>query len=100
LLDWIGRKLELEWVNSGTQSPAQAPVPHRPAPLVLPDREHLSALDELVGLGYVRGILNKLGEIERLDPAHGEFVRVLRDLARQFQFDAMKEILRKNDHVA
>ena len=68
--------------------------------LVLPDREHLSALDELVGLGYVRGILNKLGEIERLDPAHGEFVRVLRDLARQFQFDAMKEILRKNDHVA
>jgi len=40
-------------------------------------------------------MLNKLAEIERLDPQHGEFVRVLRDLARQFQFDAMKEILRK-----
>ena len=53
------------------------------------------ALDELIGLGYLRGILNKLGEIERLDTAHAEFVRVLRDLARQFQFDAMKEILRK-----
>jgi PleD family two-component response regulator len=43
----------------------------------------------------VRGILNKLGEIERNGPASGEFVRVLRDLARQFQFDAMKEILER-----
>jgi hypothetical protein len=46
-------------------------------------------------LGYLRGILNKLAEIERIDARHGEFVRVLRELARQFQFDAMKEILRK-----
>ena len=51
-------------------------------------------------IGYQRGILHKLGEIERLGAEHAEFVRVLRDLARQFQFDAMKEILRKNDHVA
>ena len=63
--------------------------------LVPPRREHLSALDELVSLGYVRGILDKLREIERLHPASGEFVNVLRELARQFQFDAMKEVLRK-----
>ena len=44
----------------------------------------------------LRGILNKLGEIEREGPVHGEFVRVLRDLARGFQFDAMKEVLRKS----
>ena len=54
-----------------------------------------SALDELVDLGYLRGILNKLAEIERADARHGEFVQVLRKLARQFDFDAMKEILRK-----
>ena len=53
------------------------------------------ALDELIDLGYLRGILTKLAEIERLDPQHVEFVRVLRDQARQFQFDAMKEIIRK-----
>ena len=100
LLDWIGRKLELEWVTASPQTVTAQPTPRHPAPLIPPAREHLAALDELVGLGYVRGILNKLGEIERLDAAHGEFVRVLRDLARQFQFDAMKEILRKNDHVA
>ena len=98
LLDWIGRKLELEWVSAAVPAPAQLPA--QPAPLIHPGREHLTALDELISLGYVRGILNKLGEIERLDPAHGEFVRVLRELARQFQFDAMKEVLRKGRDAA
>ena len=96
LLDWIGRKLELEWVSADTPLPTPPPTPHHPAPLISPEREYLSALDELINLGYVRGLLNKLGEIERLDPVYGEFVRVMRELARQFQFAAMKEILRKN----
>ena len=100
LLDWIGHKLGLQWVLAPTPAirPASAPLPA--VALVPPGREQMSALDELIGLGYVRGILNKLGEIERLDPAHGEFVRILRDLARQFQFDAMKEILRKSRDAA
>ena len=72
--------------------PSAAPAPE---PLVPPGWEQLGALDELVSLGYLRGILNKLGEIERENPAHGEFVRVLRELARGFQFDAIKEIIGK-----
>ncbi|KXB32421.1 hybrid sensor histidine kinase/response regulator [Dechloromonas denitrificans] len=97
LLDWIGRKLGLQWVAADAPVPPLAPA--EPPPLVAPGSEHLAALDELIGLGYLRGMLTKLAEIERLDPKHGEFVRVLRDLARQFQFDAMKEILRKMSHA-
>ncbi|MBI2276981.1 MAG: response regulator [Dechloromonas sp.] len=94
LLAWIGRRLELEWVTA--DAPALPPAaPAQPVPLIAPDATHLAALDELIGLGYLRGILNKLAEIEKLAPDHHEFVRVLRDLARQFQFDPMKEILRK-----
>ena len=70
------------------------PVFSSPAAVIPPGKEELHALDELVDLGYVRGILNKLGEIERTSPASGEFVIILRNLARQFQFDAMKEILK------
>ena len=77
-----------------------APYADAPPPLVAPGADHLAALDEVIQLGYLRGILNKLAEIERLDAHHGEFVRVLRDLARQFQFDAMKELLRKIDDAA
>jgi signal transduction histidine kinase/purine-cytosine permease-like protein/ActR/RegA family two-component response regulator len=93
LLDWIGRKLQLDWVTADT--PPAPIVPAEPPPLIAPDETHLAALEEVINLGYLRGMLNKLAEIERLAPSHGEFVRVLRDLARQFQFDAMKEILRK-----
>ncbi len=99
LLDWLGRTLQLDWVTG--EPPAAGPAPAaEPPPLVPPAEAELMALDELINLGYLRGILNKLAEIERADPVHGEFVRVLRDLARQFQFDAMKEILRKMRDVA
>ncbi|MBK7417426.1 MAG: response regulator [Dechloromonas sp.] len=93
LLTWIGRKLQLDWVLAET--PVVAASIAEPLPLIAPDAEHLAALEEVINLGYLRGILNKLGEIERLGAEHAEFVRVLRELARQFQFDAMKEILRK-----
>jgi signal transduction histidine kinase/purine-cytosine permease-like protein/ActR/RegA family two-component response regulator len=95
LLDWIGRTLGLQWVSGELPPPAAALAAPAPQPLVPPGWEQLAALDELVSLGYLRGILNKLGEIERESPVHGEFVRVLRDLARSFQFDAIKEIIRK-----
>ncbi len=98
LLAWIGAKLELEWVSADTL--AQPVAPSKPPPLIAPDDVHLAVLDEAIDLGYLRGILNKLAEIERLDPKYGEFVRVLRDQARQFQFDAMKEILRKMNDAA
>ena len=95
LLAWLGRKLDLEWVTADAPATIAPAAPADPLPLLPPDETELAALDELINLGYLRGILNKLAEIERLDASHGEFVRVLRDLARQFQFDAMKEILRK-----
>jgi signal transduction histidine kinase/purine-cytosine permease-like protein/ActR/RegA family two-component response regulator len=98
LLEWLGQRLEIVWVTG--DSPASTPAPTEPPPLIAPDNQHLATLEEVINLGYLRGILNQLSEIERLDAQHGEFVRVLRDLARQFQFDAMKEILRKLAHDA
>ncbi len=95
LLAWLGRKLDLEWVTADAPAAVAQTTSAEPLPLLPPDEPELAALDELINLGYLRGILNKLAEIERLDASHAEFVRVLRDLARQFQFDAMKEILRK-----
>ncbi len=93
LLSWIGNKLGLEWVIA--DQPIPAAILPEPPPLVPPPVAHLVALEQLIGLGYLRGILTKLAEIERIDPQHAEFVRVLRDLARQFQFDTMTEIIRK-----
>ncbi len=51
LLDWIGRRLGLEWVSVDAPSISTELVQH-PPPLILPGWQHLSALDELLTLGY------------------------------------------------
>ncbi|MDR2260523.1 MAG: response regulator [Azoarcus sp.] len=92
LLDWIGRRLRLEWVCAETAVSGQPPpAPQAPS---LPPPEALRMLEEVIDLGFVRGIHARLDEIEALDPRYGEFVRLHRGLARQFQFDAMKADIR------
>jgi len=94
LLDWLRDRLQLEWRVAPPTEAATAPV----APAIewtLPDVRHLQALDELVSLGYFRGIVRKLDEIEALDGSHASFAQHLRTLARQFQLDAMTRIIRQ-----
>jgi signal transduction histidine kinase/purine-cytosine permease-like protein/DNA-binding NarL/FixJ family response regulator len=101
LLDWIGTQLGLEWVHADLVA---APVPNEPPeplPTIMPPGpQDLAALGEMIDLGYMRGILEQIDAIEQLEPAHGEFARVMRALAAGFQFDAMKEILRKSGHAS
>ena len=96
LLDWLGSRLALEWL----QDAPGASAPRRPAAApeawTLPDEPQLRALDELVQLGYFRGIVKKLDEIEAEDAACASFVTHLRGLARNFQLDAMSALLRRS----
>ena len=96
LLDWLGERLSLAW-REGESVPARAPEPRLlpAAEWQLPDAEQLRALDALVSLGYFRGIVRKLDEIEAADPASSAFIAHLRVLAQRFQLDAMTHILRR-----
>ncbi len=95
LLDWLGRRLALQWVQAedAPAQPAAAPARQAPA-LCYPDAAALRALEEEIDLGYPRGIQKQLDAIAGADPAHAAFVDLMRRLAAQFQFDAMREILR------
>ena len=96
MLDWVGKRLNLEWIRADIPRQA-APSPGLVTPpIVPPDQAQVTGLVELIDLGYMRGMLDKLDEIEQLDPVHAEFVQVMRVLARRFQFEAMKKILRKS----
>jgi CheY-like chemotaxis protein len=90
LLDWLGRHLALQWTVAERppepQPAAEGPLP--PAPL-------LRALHDAVSLGHVRGIGRQIDAIEAADPAHSAFATRMRLLARQFQFDAMNDVLMK-----
>jgi CheY-like chemotaxis protein len=92
LLDWLERRLSLTWLDRPVAAllPAvQAPT----TPPVVPTPAHLEALREVVNLGYYRGILNQLDEIEAAQPECALWVGGLRTLARQFQFEAMGQQL-------
>jgi CheY-like chemotaxis protein len=86
LLDWLERRLGLSWLETSPEAPEVAPVAK---PLVWPDRGQLDALRELVTLGFYRGILNQLDDIEHQSPHCHVFVERMRGLAKKFQFEAM-----------
>jgi len=56
LLDWLERRLGLTWLEHPPPPADDVALP--PAHLVIPPKEPLDALRELVVLGYYRGILN------------------------------------------
>ncbi|EHL22541.1 integral membrane sensor hybrid histidine kinase [Acidovorax sp. NO-1] len=99
LLGWLERRLGLQWLYEEPPAahlpgaPQATAAPATPAPLTYPDAAALAALAQVVALGYYRGILNTLDDIERSQPAHSAFVGTMRQLAKQFQFDAMGQIL-------
>jgi hypothetical protein len=55
----------------------------------------LLALQALVQLGYYRGITNKLQALVQAYPACLPLTTLLQSLARQYQFDAMLDHLKK-----
>jgi len=90
LLAWLERRLQLQWIDA---PPPAAPPP--PAPETPPPAAALQRLNELVGLGYLRGITQ---ELDRLEAAHTDsaaFIARLRGLARGFQLDALADTLKK-----
>jgi signal transduction histidine kinase/CheY-like chemotaxis protein len=96
LLDWIGRRLALEWITQpgiGIEVAAAAP---ELAQLVFPPPAQLEALNELIRIGYVRGIQNKLDEISALDARYLHFTQTMRNFAARFQLDAMADFVRRN----
>ncbi|MEK8052357.1 ATP-binding protein [Ideonella sp. DXS22W] len=93
LLQWLQQRLGVDWLSAPEAAAAAAP-PTEDRALLPPPAEALRALDDLVRLGYLRGIQKKLDAIEAEHPASAGFVARLRELARRFQLDSVQQIIR------
>ncbi|WP_284615517.1 ATP-binding protein [Aquabacterium humicola] len=87
LLGWLERRLQLQWVQAPADVPAA--VPTAQASTVRPPAAALRALDELVRLGYVRGILKKLDALAADHPECAPWLERLRTLARGFELETI-----------
>jgi signal transduction histidine kinase/CheY-like chemotaxis protein/purine-cytosine permease-like protein len=100
LLDWLERRLQLVWLD--TTTPPNVVVLPAPAnePIVCPPLTDLLALQDLVRLGFYRGISNKLDAIVASQPETAGFAKAMATQARQFQFESMLQQLQKDidDH--
>jgi CheY-like chemotaxis protein len=85
LLDWLGHRLALQWMDT---RPAPAATPAvasgNGAP---PPKLELQALQGLLQLGFYRGILNKLEAIAVAHPQTQPWIQATATLARQYRFE-------------
>jgi len=88
LLDWLGAQLQLQWLPRGA-APAAAPA----AAGVPPPREQLQALQQVVALGYPRGVWQRLDQIAAAHPECTPWLAALRGMADRFQFDRMTKVI-------
>jgi signal transduction histidine kinase/purine-cytosine permease-like protein/FixJ family two-component response regulator len=97
LLGWLQRRLALQWLDAAPEAAVGAAgaagLAGLAATLQTPPADALIALDELVRLGYLRGIQRKLDVIEAEHPACAVFVDRLRTLARGFQLDTLAHLV-------
>ena len=98
LLDWLTLHLNLSWLDAPAKASAAPALVILPPAMVLPERAQLDALREVVSLGFYRGIMNQLDEIEFNQASCSPFVAEMRRLARQFQFETMSQQLNREDH--
>ncbi len=108
LLDWLGRRLDLDWITvpvpddpmpSGlrregdlSSAPADAgsdPARSRETGGLRPPRALLQSLQEHVALGYMRGVMRQLDRIDAEQPEVADFTAQCRTLARRFQLEEL-----------
>ncbi|MFN4265513.1 MAG: ATP-binding protein [Aquabacterium sp.] len=89
LLDWLGRKLNLTWLETKPVAQAAAKVG------LPPSRAALRSLQEQLDAGYVRGVHKTLDQLLVNEPQCEGFVQEMREMAKQFQIDAMANLVRR-----
>jgi CheY-like chemotaxis protein len=102
LLEKIRHHLNLEWLYEEPESvPAALPLPIVPSALTAIPRDALEKLWSLGQMGYVRGIHQKLDELDGADEASRALAQHLRPLVKAFQLNRYMQILDElRSHVA
>ncbi|MCB1889946.1 MAG: response regulator [Rhodocyclaceae bacterium] len=96
LLDWIGRRLSLEWIEAGEAPPVAAGGADG-AGLRMPSAEALAPLRGAVEMGYMKGVLACLDELAGTDASSAAFVSIARGHAVAFQLEALQRLLERED---
>ncbi len=96
LLDWLQRRLDLQWRHKTNADPTAAPrsaastlaMTARPTGPGLP-AEAADSLIELARLGYYRGFVKRAAALQASHPECADWLTQLQALAREFRFETI-----------
>ncbi len=97
LLDWLGDRLNIEWVYAPIASlndylQESDALLHK-AIINAPPVKYRNELLALINLGYIKGITEKLDEIAALGNNYATFITQVRQYAERFQIEEMKKFV-------
>ncbi|MDP5237982.1 ATP-binding protein [Uliginosibacterium sp. 31-16] len=97
LLEWLGHKLALEWLETAREAAPDGlmqTMPREAAP-ALPARELLEQLAHQLNLGYVRGVHAVLDRIAT-DATGQRYAEPLRKMLMDFELDTMTTLIKRD----
>jgi CheY-like chemotaxis protein len=95
LLDWIGKQLQIVWMREDEKklAPIEVPMVPEPVEIILPSAQTIQSILDLVNVGYIKGLQQKLDAIEAEDAQYAGFVSLMRQFVAQFNLEAVKNYL-------
>jgi len=89
LINWIGERLNLQWIESKEELVSETSV----VEYSLPPVEVLNNLLEMINMGYLVGVRKLITEIDEQGLACGQFVSEIRQMSEKFQLGTMKTFI-------
>jgi CheY-like chemotaxis protein len=95
LLNWLGKKMQIEWINEPEKMLALTSqnLNDKQIDLTKPPKSEMKILLKHINNGYIKGIQNQLNSIELLDERYTLFVSKMRQYVSEFEIDAMKQFI-------
>ncbi|HDY84533.1 MAG TPA: response regulator, partial [Methylophaga sp.] len=96
LINWIGERLNLEWIEAEPQ--AKAPEPKKLSALEnqhyqVPPRDVLNQLLDMIDMGYVVGVRKLISELEEQETDYQLFINDIRRMSDHFELESMKQFI-------
>jgi signal transduction histidine kinase/CheY-like chemotaxis protein/purine-cytosine permease-like protein len=92
LINWIGERLSLEWIapQSALAPIAEVVVSSNDQVYLLPPKEALNQLLEMIDMGYLVGVRKLITELDEQDPHYQQFINDITKLSDNFELERMK----------
>tara|TARA_R110002049_G_scaffold18749_3_gene71286 strand:- start:875 stop:1969 length:1095 start_codon:yes stop_codon:yes gene_type:complete len=88
LINWIGERLSLEWIESEPEPEIITTSGSYDYPL--PSRNVLSQLLEMIDMGYVMGVRKLITELDEQETDYAQFITDIRRMTDNFELESMK----------